>query len=342
MKIGIYGGSFNPPHMGHINALSTVAKKAGLGQIKVIPVFKSPMKVPIEGPTPDQRLEMSRLAFSSFGTQFVVDDREINRGGVSYTVDTILDLRKTIAAEDLFLIIGADHLESFHQWKDYRKILSEANLIVTTRPGFDLPADETEYPAFLADLVAEHDFNFIELKTGRSIQFIRLQDIEISSSEIRKWIRSSRPVDRYLPLTVESFIRDNKLYQTPKEKIKDFEQFTRFCGQVLFDKKGISIRGFDLRKISSPFEFALVVSGTSTRHSASLAENLVRAVKDEFHLNPLSIEGIDEGRWVVVDYGSLVVHLFYDFVRQEYNLESLWKEAVDLNLKDLKTAPQPT
>ncbi|MBK7959841.1 MAG: nicotinate (nicotinamide) nucleotide adenylyltransferase [Bdellovibrionales bacterium] len=334
MRVGIYGGSFNPPHMGHVNALVTVAKKAGLDQIRVIPVATSPMKVPIEGPSPEQRLEMTRRAFESYGSQFVIDDREIRRGGISYTIDTVLDLRKTIKAEDLYLIIGADHLDSFHQWKDYKKILIEANLIVTTRPGFDIPTSESEFPGFLNELVAAHDFNFIELKTGRSIQFLRLQDVEVSSSEIRKKIRSSRPVEKVLPLAVESYIRENKLYSSIRERITDYQKFTEFCASVLFSKKAIGVKGFDLQKMAAPSEFTLVASGTSTRHAASLAENLVTAVKDEFHLHPQSVEGLDEGRWVVVDYGSLIVHIFYDFVRQEYNLEGLWKMAKDLGIKD--------
>jgi nicotinate-nucleotide adenylyltransferase len=60
----------------------------------------------------------------------------------------------------------------------------------------------------------------------------------------------------------------------------------------------------------------------------------VQAVKDEYNVLPLSVEGFDEGRWVLVDYGSLIVHVFYDFVRQEYSLEKLWKDGKDLNLKD--------
>ncbi len=335
MRVGIYGGSFNPPHMGHVNALVTVAKKGGLDQIRVIPVATSPMKVPIEGPLAEQRLEMTRRAFESYGSQFVIDDQEIRRGGTSYTIDTILELRKTVKAEDLFLIIGADHLDSFHLWKDYKKILVEANLIVTTRPGFDIPTTEAEFPGFLNELIAAHDFNFIELKTGRSIQFLRLQDVEVSSSEIRKKIRSLRPVEKILPLAVETYIRENKLYSSIREKITDYQKFTEFCANVLFSKKGIGVKGFNLQNLAAPSEFTLIASGTSTRHAASLAENLVRAVKDEFHLHPQSVEGLDEGRWIVVDYGSLIVHLFYDFVRQEYNLEGLWRGAKDLELKDL-------
>lgn len=332
MKVGIYGGSFNPPHMGHVNALVTVSKKLGLDQVRIVPVAISPLKVPIEGPSAEQRLEMTKKAFETYGSKFVVDDIETRRGGISYTIDTVLELRKKIKAEDLFLIIGADHLEFFPQWKDYKKLLSEVNLIVTSRPGFDIPTDESEYPPFISDLVAESDFNFIELKTGRSIQFLRLEDVEVSSSEIRRRIRASGALDKLLPLSVETYIRDNKLYASLKEKITDYNKFTEFCAGVLSSKKAVGVKAFDLQKMAAPSEFTLIASGTSTRHAVSLAEGLVRAVKEEFRLHPQSVEGLGEGRWVVVDYGSLIVHVFYDYVRQEYNLEGLWKMAQEIKL----------
>lgn len=86
--------------------------------------------------------------------------------------------------------------------------------------------------------------------------------------------------------------------------------------------------------MSAPSEYAVIASGTSTRHAAAMAENVVMAVKEEYNVHPQSVEGIDEGRWVLVDYGSLIVHIFYDFVRQEYSLENLWRQGVDLGLKD--------
>ncbi|HWU42544.1 MAG TPA: ribosome silencing factor, partial [Bdellovibrio sp.] len=72
-------------------------------------------------------------------------------------------------------------------------------------------------------------------------------------------------------------------------------------------------------------------------HAAAMAENIVLAVKEEYNIHPQSVEGIDEGRWVLVDYGSLIIHLFYDFVRQEYNLEKLWKDGKDLGFTDPTT-----
>ncbi|WP_413289420.1 nicotinate (nicotinamide) nucleotide adenylyltransferase [Bdellovibrio sp. HCB337] len=334
MRVGIFGGSFNPPHMGHINSLVTVQKKAGLDKIHVVPAAQNPLKMEVEGPSAEQRLELVKKALNTYGKQFVVDDQEIKRGGLSYTIDTVTSLRKEVDPEDLFLIIGADQFEEFSQWKDYQKILTEANLIVTTRPGWEIPQEADELPEFLKALVAEYDFNFIELKTGRNVQFIRLQDIEVSATEVRKLLRTGRPVEKVLPLAVESYIRENKLYRPIGDRVGDFAKFTTFCANVLFSKKGIQVRAFDLTGLAAPTEYAVIASGTSTRHASSLAENVVQAVKEEYNVLPQSVEGVDEGRWVLVDYGSLIVHVFYDFVRQEYSLEKLWKDGKDLNLKD--------
>jgi nicotinate-nucleotide adenylyltransferase len=334
MRVGIFGGSFNPPHMGHINSLITVQKKAGLDKVHVIPAAQNPLKMEVEGPSAEQRLELVKQALNTYGKQFFVDDQEIRRGGLSYTIDTVMSLRKSIDPEDLYLIIGADQFEELSQWKDYQKILTEANLIVTTRPGWDIPQEADELPEYLKALVAEYDFNFIELKTGRNVQFIRLNDIEVSASEVRKLLRTGRPVEKVLPLSVESYIREHGLYRPIGDKVGNFEKFTTFCANVLFSKKAIQVRGFDLTSVSAPSEYTLIASGTSTRHAAAMAENVVQAVKEEYNVLPQSVEGVDEGRWVVIDYGSLIIHVFYDFVRQEYSLEKLWKDGKDLNLKD--------
>ncbi|AFY03387.1 nicotinate-nucleotide adenylyltransferase [Bdellovibrio bacteriovorus str. Tiberius] len=320
--------------MGHINAIQTVAKKAGLGKVHILPAAQNPLKTPVEGPTPEQRVELTRLAFAQYGETYFVDDQEIKRGGMSYTIDTVMNLRKSYDANDLYLVVGADKFEELAQWKDYQKILTEANLIVTTRPGYDMPESLEEMPGFLKPLVAEFDFNFIELNTGRNIQFITLRDVEVSSSEVRKWLRSGKPVEKYLPLSVESYIKEHKLYRNLGDRIGDYTKFAEFCANVLFAKKGINVRGFDLTSMSAPSEYTLIASGTSTRHAAAMAENIVMAVKEEYNVHPQSIEGVDEGRWVLVDYGSLIIHVFYDFVRQEYSLENLWRQGKDMGLKD--------
>lgn len=333
MRIGIFGGSFNPPHIGHLNSLLTVSRKAGLDKVIVMPSHQSPLKVPIEGPDVEERLQLIQKAVQTLGDKFEVSDAEIKRGGKSYTVDTITEIKKHHPKDEIFLIIGMDQFDQFSDWKSPKKILSEANLIVTSRPGFHFPESADEMPSIIAEDIIERDFNFIELKSGRNIQFIKLEDVDISSSQLRKWLRSGRGVSRYIPLAVESYIKEKNLYPASKEKVKDYRTFVDFCAKALDDKKAINLKALDLRSVDAPTEFVIIASGTSTRHASGLGESLLRIVKEEFNLLPLSVEGIDDGRWVVIDYGSLMIHIFYDFVRQEYALENLWKDAKEISIK---------
>lgn len=333
-RIGLFGGTFNPLHMGHVNCITTVHNRLHLDRIIVVPAAQSPLKPAVEGPTDEQRLEMLERGLKEHMEWIAIDRQEIDRGGISYTIDTVKSYAKTVAPEDLYLIVGLDQFEAFDKWKDFETLLTLANLIVVTRPNHQIPFSEDEMPPGLRKLVAAFDRQFIQLSTGRSIEFVRLQDLDVSASEVRKRLRSGRNVDRQLSIPVEEYIREQGLYAPLGPKIGDYESFTRFCAQALFAKKAINVRGFDLRKIEGASEFTLIASGTSTRHASALAESVQKAVKEEFGVLPQSIEGVSEGRWVLLDYGSLIVHLFYDFVRQEYRLEDLWRSGRDLEIRD--------
>lgn len=339
MRVGIFGGTFNPPHIGHTNVLTTVHGRLNLDRLFVVPAAQNPFKPPVEGPTDQQRLEMAEKAFGEY--EFVsIDDQEIVRGGMSYTVETVERYAKVIAPQDLYLIVGLDQFEEFDKWKDFERILTLANLVVVTRPKHSLPFTKDELPKGIQSLVADFDRQFLALKSERSIEFVRLQDVDVSSTEVRKRLRTERNVDRYLDIKVEDYIKQNSLYASLGPRIGDYEAFTKFCAQVLFDKKALNVRAFDLTSIEAVSEYTLIASGTSTRHTSALAENIQRAVKEEFNVFPQAAEGTGEGRWVVLDYGSLIIHLFYDFIRMEYRLEDLWKSGKDLGLVDQTLPPK--
>lgn len=334
MRVGIFGGSFNPPHLGHVNSVKTLIDRAGLQEVLVVPNWSNPLKKLIEGPSAESRLEMTKRAFVDVGPKVTVDAIEVKKGKASYTIETIKELKKKRPDDDFHLIIGIDLLPELEKWKKWEEILENVSLIVTSRPGYEFPESVDELPEFLKAQTKQLDFNIVELKTGKEIQFVQLPDIDISATDVRKRLHVGQNVSQHLPLGVETYIKSENLYAPLKQKIKDYKKFTEFCANQLFERKAIQVRGFDLTKMAAPTEYALVASGTSTRHAASLAENLLRAVKEEFNLLPQGIEGLSEGRWVLIDYGSLMVHVFYDFVRNEYAIENLWKAGVDLGLKD--------
>lgn len=322
-KIGVFGGNFDPFHYGHLNSMLTVAERFGLNEIKAVPAFISPLRVQTQGSTPTQRLEMLKLGLKGYEDLITVDTQEMERGGISYTIDTI-DTYRDSGAEEIYLIIGMDQFLKFDQWKSFERILGQVELVVTSRPGLELPYSMDDWPVSVRALVGDYDRQQAMLKNGRSIHFVQLKDVETSGTEIRRKIRVGQSIQSDVPPAVEEFIRSEKLYESVQKKIGDFKKFTDYCSLLLNDKGGVNVQSYDLRSQSSPSEFTIIASGTSTRHTTALAEHLIKDVKKEYGVWPESLEGQKEGRWVVVDYGALIVHIFYDFVRQEYRLEELW------------------
>ncbi len=333
-KIGLFGGTFNPIHLGHVNSMLTVADTLGLTTVKVIPSCITPLRdLTEEGAKAKDRSEMVRLAIREYPEVLEIDEQEVAREGLSYSIETINEYLKTFNGNQIYLIIGADQFEQFDKWKSHQEILEKVNVVVTTRPGAYLPYELSDFPEGVRDMVEDFDHSIAVLKNGRAIHFMQLEDKEMASSVIRKCLRSKRIVSEYLDAGVEQYIKDKKLYNTVGDKISDYKPFTLFCGKTLDDRKAINTQGFDLSGLEMPSEYTLVTSGTSTRHTQALSEILVRSVKDEFGVFPYSIEGRKEGRWVVLDYGALIVHIFYDYVRSEYCLEDLWAEGKSLKLE---------
>ncbi len=322
-RVGLFGGTFDPFHFGHLNSMLAVAEHFGLDEVKAIPAALSPLRVQTQGSTPEQRQRMLTLGISGHEDLIHIDTQEIERGGTSYTIDTIKAYVKG-GSKNLFLVIGMDQFVQFDQWKDFAKILKAADLIVTSRPGSELPYSLDEWPPAVSALVDDFDSQQALLSTGRTIYFYQLKDVIASGTEIRKKIRFEQSVQTLVPGEVERYIRENKLYESIQRNIGDFEKFTKFCENILVEKGGVNVKSYDLRAKQAPSEFTLIASGTSTRHTSALAEHLIREVKKEYNVWPESSEGQQEGRWIVIDYGALIVHTFYDFVRQEYRLEELW------------------
>jgi nicotinate-nucleotide adenylyltransferase len=325
-KMGVFGGNFDPFHYGHLNSMLSVAERFDLDEVRVVPTSISPLRVQTQGSTAEERLEMLGRGIAGHTDLIHVDTREIERGGVSYTVDTLESYLAAGEAPRIWLIIGMDQFSKFDQWKNFGRILEIADLVVTSRPGMELPYSLDDWPLAVRALVADHDHQQAMLKTGHSIHFIQLEDVEASGTEIRKKIRFGQSIQALVPPGVEEYIREHKLFRSVQTNIGDFEKFTAYCARILEDKGGVNINSYDLRDRSAPSEFTLIASGTSTRHASALAEHLIREVKKEYGVWPENLEGQAEGRWVVVDYGALIAHVFYDYVRQEYRLEELWNK----------------
>lgn len=134
LKIGIFGGSFDPPHIGHLLIAEVTRLTLGLDKVYFVPAFKPPHKAGNHPATAQDRLTMAKLSVR--GNRYLkVSDIELKRRGVSYTIDTVKAFRKQFRGSELFLILGGDSLRQFHLWKSPAGILREVTLAVYHRPG---------------------------------------------------------------------------------------------------------------------------------------------------------------------------------------------------------------
>lgn len=193
-RIGIYGGTFNPPHIGHVEAARAFKKQMRLDELLIIPTFLPPHKDYSSSISCEDRLEMCRIAFSDVESASV-SDMEIKRGGKSYTYLTLEELSSD--ATELFMFCGTDMLLTLDTWMKPERIFELASVCYIRRESDDATADmierkKTEY----------------KTKYGAVIYSITADVIDISSTEIRE----SRSARKYLPDGVLSFINERGLY----------------------------------------------------------------------------------------------------------------------------------
>lgn len=204
-RIGIYGGSFNPPHMGHIQAAKCAADTLNLDKLLMIPARVAPHKQLAEGsPEPAQRLEMTRIAIESVGDpRLQVSDLELNRDGVSYTWQTIREVRKMYPEAELFLLMGTDMFLSFQSWKKPEQITREAALGVFYRGD----KEERERIEEQKQKLEDH---------GAKVVLVDNPVIAISSTQLRRML-VFQCAEPFLPAGVGDYIRNAGLYGTDRD-----------------------------------------------------------------------------------------------------------------------------
>jgi nicotinate-nucleotide adenylyltransferase len=191
MRIGLYGGSFDPVHLGHLLVAQAAREEVRLDKVVFIPAMRSPFKPGRQLAAPELRLQMLRLALA--GRSFCeIDGLEIERSGISYPIETVRAYRKRFPAAELFYLIGADHVAQLSKWRDADALASAIEFIVIPRPGAAL---QRLPPGF----------------RGRDLQGFPLG---VSSSQIRERVARALPIDLLATPAVAEAIAANRLYLT--------------------------------------------------------------------------------------------------------------------------------
>ena len=201
--LGILGGTFDPVHHGHLRLAIEVLERLGLDEVRLLPTATTNLR---DTPTasPAQRLAMLE---SALVPGLAADDREIRRGGRSYTIDTLIEMRQELPQASFYFVLGADAWNALPRWHRWQELLDYANLVIATRPGVTL-ADIPELAAARCETLAE----FRAARAGR-VLVLPIPRLPISSTDIRARLHAGHRVDYFTPAAVVALIDREGLYR---------------------------------------------------------------------------------------------------------------------------------
>ena len=194
-RVGILGGTFDPPHIGHLLAAYTAREALGLDQVMLIPAWRQPLKRGVDMTSGSHRLAMTRL-LAGHDAGLAVDPVEIEREGLSFTVDTMRAYRAARPDAELFLLMGADTAATLPQWREPEALASLVTVVVVTRGG-----------------VAPDDEATVGLPAGFRAQRLASRRVDISATEVRSRVRAGLPIRGFVPDDVIAYISTHQLYR---------------------------------------------------------------------------------------------------------------------------------
>jgi len=217
-KIGLFGGTFDPIHCGHVKAAENAQNIFLFDRILFIPSYIPPHKESVDVASAGHRLKMVELALSSFD-RFLPSSVEIDAKGTSYSIVTLNRIKELFPQTEIFFLLGIDAFLEIDTWKDYEDVLVQCSFIVMSRPGFRLnDAKEIlteKYNQRMVEIsgpIDRQDAGFFFHK----IYILSIDTLDISSSEVREKVRKNRSIKDLVPENVENYIKERHLYLREK------------------------------------------------------------------------------------------------------------------------------
>lgn len=218
-RIGLYGGSFNPVHYGHLRAAVEVHERAGLAEVWLVPVHVPPHKDGADLEEATERLRLIELAVAK-SPQLRACDVEVTRPGPSYTIDTLDLLRERHPDVDFVLILGFDAFREIHTWKDYERLFASCDLLVTSRPPHEVRTGDDIAHFGKLPIAVTRGFcydNHVRCylhNSGHRLEFVPVTALDISASRIREHIAAGRSVAFLTPDEVVEHIDREQLFRS--------------------------------------------------------------------------------------------------------------------------------
>lgn len=352
-RIGVHGGTFNPPHRAHLALARAAADELDLDLVLLVPAGEPPHKAVEHDPGADVRLALCRAAVADAGDpRLAVSDVEVRRDGPSYTADTLATLAAEHPDAELVLLLGADAAASLREWHAPADVLARASVGVAGRPGTEATAVREAFAALGAE---------------DRLRPFSLTPQDVSSSAVRRLIADGRPYAGLLTPGVAAAVARHGLYggrpegaeaslaaptstvnhvararQAPEELEDDEDagdvhlpgrspeddaalaELVASAATHAADRKAADLEAIDLREVSPYADAFLLCTGNTERQVKAIHDAVLEGLRSERGLRPRSVEGLPEARWILMDYGDVIVHVQVPEARDFYRLSRLW------------------
>ena len=295
----MFGGSFDPPHLGHQSIVQEVIKNLDIETLLVVPTYLNPFKVSSLASIA-MRLEWCHILFDDI-PKVVVDDYEIQEGKSTYTSDSVKHFN--IAYNVKYLIIGSDNLASLTKWHQYEWLNENIIWVIVTRNGYTL------------DVEGLREWKVLTL------------DEEISSTTIRT-SKDLHYVDNKIKKSVQTVL-EGKTLMTIEERVENIVN-------ILDDKKADEIEVFNLENADYIAKRVVIANSLNGKHTLALADHLKKGLKETGD-SILASDMSDD--WVVADLGDILIHIMIPEYRQRYSLEQFLSELVENQKKNREIDP---
>ncbi len=343
MKIGLFGGSFNPPHMGHVHVSETALQALELDQIWWLVTPGNPLKDHKQLLPLNERIARCRELAQNPSIRICAIEDKYN---VRYTADTLAILNSRRANVNFVWVMGADNLAGFHHWERWREIANHTPIAVIDRPGSTKSLRSSRVAQTLAQFrLDERDASLLATSKPPAWTFIHAKRSYLSSTKIRDRLKNAGlPSPQGMvysanlkPASNDALMKpEDKLAKTIKKRstkkasakssgadMRAVEDVLKVVIESLENSKAEDIQPINITDKSSIGDYMVIASGRSHRHVGAVASLLLRDLKLVGVKTP-KIEGQQNGDWVLIDIGDIIIHLFRPEVREFYNLEKMW------------------
>lgn len=210
MRVGILGGTFDPPHVGHLIAAADAADALALDRVVLVPAYVQPLKAATLGTPATHRLAMTRLAVGD-DPRLAVSSIEIDRGGLSFTVDTLSEWARQSPDDQRFLLLGGDVLRTFARWREPLEVMRLAELVVWQRGEGPRGGLGEWLPRDAAGRIPSH-------------RVLQARQVDVSSTEVRSRVRAGQSIHGFVPDAVRAYIEETGLYRGERDQEEGDDQ----------------------------------------------------------------------------------------------------------------------